>query len=148
MTRRTDRPGIPGRDTGRGFTLIELMIVVAVIAIITIVAFPAYNAYIERARRSDARNALMEAASRQQQFRVDNKTFGSALASIGYLSSITPDGFYVLSLGNVTNNTFTMTATATGPQLRDEKCRAFRITQTGSRTALDSGSADNTDECW
>ena len=124
MTDSVRRDSCGGRQGCRGFTLIELMIVVAIVAVIALVGFPAYNDYVERARRSDARNALMEAASRQHQFRSDNKTYGSALASIGYLASDTPDGYYTLSLGNVTANTFTLTATAQGPQLRDEPCRS------------------------
>jgi type IV pilus assembly protein PilE len=61
--------------TERGFTLIEVMIVVAIIGILSSVAIPAYRDYVIRARLSDATSGLSETRVRMEQFYADNRTY-------------------------------------------------------------------------
>ena len=71
-----------------GFTLVELMVVVVIVAVLGSIAIPGYTDYVARARRETAQQQLLEIASRQEQFFMDNKTYASSLASLGYNNNI------------------------------------------------------------
>lgn len=66
-----------------GFTLIELMIVVAVIAILASVAFPSYTRYMTRMHRAQAQSYLMQIAQRQQQYFLDSRQYASQATILG-----------------------------------------------------------------
>lgn len=65
-------------NANRGFTLIELMIVVAIVGIIAAIAYPSYTEYVERARRSDAQGALMGLAAAMERHRASNGNYQGA----------------------------------------------------------------------
>jgi len=73
-----------GHRTSAGFTLIELLIVVVVVAVLAAIAFPSYLDSVRKGRRSDAQQALMEAAHRMENFYARNATYPSSLSQIGY----------------------------------------------------------------
>lgn len=62
----------------RGFTLVELMIVVAIVAILAAIGYPSYTSYVERARRADAQGALTECSARMERFFSDNNSYAAA----------------------------------------------------------------------
>lgn len=64
-----------GREASRGFTLVELMVVVAIIGILGALAMPQYKLYLIRANKSAAKAVLLETASRQEQYIVQNRTY-------------------------------------------------------------------------
>lgn len=66
-----------------GFTLIELMIVVAIIAIIAAIALPSYQGYVERTRAGDAQAALMSLANAMERFHTQNGTYDGATVGAG-----------------------------------------------------------------
>ncbi len=133
---------------GTGFTLIELMIVLAVIAIITAVALPSFVESIQRGRRSDAQIALVEIAALQDKFRNNNMTYSTALGSLPY-PAVSPEQYYQLAIiGTVTGTFFTARATPQGTQASDADCAVFTLTSTNVRNVVDSGGADNTESCW
>ena len=131
------------RSTG-GFTLIELVIVVAVIALLASVAFPAYQDSVQKSRRADAKIALIQAAASEERWFTSNNAYTSSATNVGGLLS--PSGHYDVSVVAATL-TYTLTVTANGSQLDDTDCKKFFINQTGLKTSEDSsGSASS--ECW
>ena len=147
----------PAHKYRTGFSLIELMIVVAIVAVIFAFAFPSYERYVVRAKRAVGQNALMQVADRQQQFFMDNKRFAASLANLGFGANPfiidddgaatvggDPDAVYSVSLTNVTATTWTAIATPLNGQLsRDTDCGNLTITQAGAKG--NSGAGDN---CW
>ncbi len=109
----------------RGFSLIELMIVVGVAAIIATIAIPNYQEHSKKGRRAAAAAALIDATSRQEQFFLDNKAYTTTIIVGGLnMAAVTEGGTYVLSVDapNVAcpmNRCFRVRATPQGTQIGD-----------------------------
>lgn len=73
-----------GTRTVWGFTLIELVVVVAIIGILTAIAFPAYQDHMQKSRRASAKSALMDLAARQEKYYAMNNRYTDVLSLIGY----------------------------------------------------------------
>lgn len=119
-----------------GFNMIELMIVLAIIGVLTMIAYPAYLDYANRARWSDAKNALLELASRQERFYFDNQTYTNNLADLGY-NTTSPDGYYDLEITNATATSYNMAATPTFGG--DTECGRFTLNSQNQRTTQFGG---------
>ena len=85
------------RAKKKGFTLIEMVVVLAILAIIVSIALPNYQDYLKRSRRSDAMIALERIANKQEQFYFDWNTYTDSLEDLN-MASFSPDGFYRLSI--------------------------------------------------
>lgn len=104
----------------KGFTLIELMIVVAIVAILAAIAYPSYQDYVRKTNRTDAQSELTALATQLQRYKVAHFSFlqtnGNAitLANIGESANLTlprsGTPLYNVVLSNVTANTWTLTA--------------------------------------
>lgn len=141
---------------GRGFTLIELMIVIAVLAILAAVALPSYRNSVQKSQRAEARGVLLEASQYMQRFysqndRYDQDRAGNAAAIPGPLATV-PRGSassganYLVSFsGTPTVAGFTIQAVPRGSMASD-KCGTLSLDNVGRRTA--SGSGASVDECW
>jgi type IV pilus assembly protein PilE len=116
--------------SARGFTLIELMIVVAVVAILAAVAFPAYTQYVEQTRRADAQSALLNAAQNLERCFTRNNSYANCPDPAGP----SPDGFYTIT-SDLGATTYTLTATA----VRNDACSPFGIDERGNRTSNAAG---------
>jgi len=107
----------------RGFTLIELMIVVAVVAILAAVGFPSYTRYIINANRSAAQSQMMEIASRQQQFLLSDRSYATKTTLTGSGYTFPPELSnrydYSINVGTGTVPAYTITFSAKGAQLGD-----------------------------
>jgi type IV pilus assembly protein PilE len=145
------------RPAQSGFTLIELMIVVAIITILAAVGYPSYTEYVMRSHRQAAKNAIFQIADRQEQFFLDNRTYAPTLSTLGYQADVIglkrdgqltttadPDRTYLLAMGNTSATTYTLAAV---PQLvqaaRDTDCAVLLMTQSGDRDVTGPS-----DECW
>jgi type IV pilus assembly protein PilE len=119
------------RIKAKGFTLIELMIVVAIVAILAAVALPSYRQHVVRAARVQAQAELLELASLQEKIFLNSNNYcasvtaaynGTAAGGLGRTSGQTNDGRYTLALDITTpSQTFVLTATPTsgGTQVGD-----------------------------
>ncbi|MGJ8671001.1 MAG: type IV pilin protein [Oceanococcus sp.] len=134
----------------RGFTLLELMIVVAIIGVISAIAFPSYRENVLKTRRADARGAVMGLANALERFRANSGTYvGAAVPAI--FSDKSPidgaDRYYTLSLSGLGGNTYTITATPHGSQASD-KCGSLILDQSGTRTVAGASGGMTNVSCW
>jgi type IV pilus assembly protein PilE len=127
----------------KGFTLIEMMIVVALIAIVASFAVPAYQDKIRKARRADGIAALSGLQMSMEKFRGNCAFFpdgfastdacgtSSAASDIEYPSA-SPDGNYTISFTSASGNTFVIQADPTGAQAADTDCDPISLTVNNS----------------
>ena len=129
-----------------GFTLIELMIVVAVIAVLTAIAYPAYTKYVYRSRRSDAYAGLNQAQAVLERCYAQYFSYSppASLGTCPAASHTSPEGYYSITQA-VTSSTYTITATPApgSPQANDVNCPSFSISQGGQKTPN-----PQTSRCW
>lgn len=126
-----------------GFTIVELVIVVAIIGILTAVALPMYLDHIARSHRTAAKAALVDAAQNMERFFTRNNTYAGPAVS----PDRTDGSTYLLSFVGVPDgSTFVIQAVPQGNQASD-KCGTYTINQAGARTATKDG-VDVTSSCW
>ena len=137
----------------QGVTLIELLIVVVIVAIMASAAMPNYGRYVLRAHRVEAKSALLNLATAQEKFYLQNNRYAvhSALATappIGLgLPETTGNGRYTIAITASSTTAFSATATAAGTQTADGDCATFTIDSLGVRGATDRGGTAAT-ACW
>lgn len=154
----------------KGFTLIELMIVVAIVGIIAAIAYPSYRDSVVRSQRADATTTVARLAAAQERFytRSSPATYASDFRTLlddtsiatGTTSISSDEGLYTISLSNsgcsstVGTNTvyscFTLTAqpTAGGGQADDEECWNISHTNTGKSSSNKAGTTNSAGTCW
>ncbi len=134
------------RRAGQGFTLIELMIVVAVIAILSAIAYPSYTEYVRRGHRAEARAGLLEAAQWMERAATAQGTYPLTAQFPAGLTRV-PGERYAIALNSPDGAVFTLTATPQGAQVGD-RCGAYTLTNTGLRGANGTTNGAIVTDCW
>ena len=133
----------------RGFTLIEMMIVVALIGIIVAFGYPSYRDQVIKSHRAEGMGELLELADRLERYYSDKNTYATATlgtAATDVYPAVTKKQNYALAIdGTKTDDIkFSITATPQGTQTAD-KCGTFILNSDGTKSI--TGSVD-VDECW
>jgi len=136
----------------KGFTLIELMVTVAIVAIIAVIALPSFRGQILKSHRTDAKVTLSETAQRLERCYTEFNTYlynaTSAPGCPRTADLANKSKYYSFSLAVAASGlTYTVTATATGGQLDDSKCKTFSLKQTGEEASTNASNAAST-TCW
>jgi type IV pilus assembly protein PilE len=142
----TSRGRARGCNRCKGFTLVEMLIVVAIVGILAAVAYPSYSARVLSSRRSDAFAALAQGQGIMERCYSQNFVYNPATACAVGASS--PQSYYTIAVSNLTATTYTITATPTGAQTGDTTCASISVDQAGSRKASNSSGTDTSTTCW
>ena len=148
----------------RGFTLIELMIVVAVVGVLALVAVPAYQDTVRKSRRADAISALTRLQLLQERYRGEKVQYASAVASMPQATPQSSEGHYTLTVDplivtvppELPESAYRLSATAksTSPQYADTKCRRLQVimnrgsVRTSSYDAAGAEDTTKANRCW
>lgn len=156
-------------QTGRGFTLIELMVTVVIVAILAAVAYPSYTDAVRKSRRAEGKNALLKAAQLQERLYTSSGTytidlapmFGLAAGVAVYSGEDPTSGYYTISAvaaaaasgGLVQGYTLTATpggapAGSTQGTFTDPICGNLTLTSTGQRGFSSTAPGADKTTCW
>lgn len=137
----------------KGFTLIEIMIVVAIVAILASIAYASYEDSLNKSRRADGKDALLSRATKQEQWFLQNRSYTNDITDLG--ESVSTEGYYALTAAYSLNGNacadetcYTLTATPQSGQAGDDQCAELTINNLGQKKAEDSDGNDSSDICW
>ncbi|WP_025108795.1 type IV pilin protein [Pseudomonas sp. H1h] len=130
------------RRFNRGFTLIEIMIVIAIIGIIITIAAPSYTEYLKKGRRAEVVSLLSEQAQILERFYTKSNVY------TGITGLSTGNDFYTIT-PTIADQTFLLTATRkAGTTMATDKCGDFTLTNTGVRSMNNATTGLTTKDCW
>jgi len=141
-----------------GFTLMELMIVVAIMGILAAVAYPSYTQYVLRGKRAEAKTRLLQVAQLQERFFSENNGYTVNIASLlGVAGTVysseannATSGYQITAAagtgaGQTIANSFVLTATPQLTQTDDTKCGTLTLAHTGAKSKTGTGTLS---DCW
>jgi type IV pilus assembly protein PilE len=137
------------RQRQHGFTLIEVMIVVAIVGILAAVAYPSYAEFIRRGHRAEARAGLLQAAQWMERAATARGTYPLTAQFPTNLTKVPGGRYDIAAVSNGTTFTLSATPKAGTPQVGD-KCGIYTLDNTGARTANGKKPTDSgyDDTCW
>ena len=130
----------------KGFTLIELVVVIAIVALLAALAVPSFLDSVRKSRRSDAMETIMNIQLAQEKWRASDTDYGT-LVEMGFTNpQVSPKGYYSVALSSVSATGYTITATALSPQTSDY-CGNLVLTNTAGVIAKTASGGED-DLCW
>ncbi|WP_131107793.1 type IV pilin protein [Pseudomonas sp. Sample_10] len=126
----------------RGFTLIEIMIVIAIIGIVMTIAAPSFTEYLKKGRRAEVAGLLSEQAQILERFYTQKNVYTG-------VAGLSPGNDYYTITSTLTDQTFLLTAVRkAGTAMATDKCGDFTITNTGVRGMVNATAGLTTKDCW
>lgn len=137
------------KHTQRGFTLIELMVVVAIVAILAAVAIPNYRNHIIKTNRAAAESFMLQVANRQEQYMLDARTYATTLGAGGLNLNVPADvqTNYTVTISAATNTAYTIQAVPNNPPQNDVLCQTLTLDSTGLK-GVSGGATGTPGVCW
>jgi type IV pilus assembly protein PilE len=133
---------------GRGFTLIEVLVVVAIVGILAAIALPSYSDYIRRSKIIEATSALSDMRTRYEQFFLDNRTYAGGCAAIQPIVAPLAKSFTV-DCTTVAESATTYTGTATGKASEGMNGFVYTIDYTNTKVTTSTGPwGKSSGSCW
>ncbi|MHC8368623.1 type IV pilin protein [Pseudomonas sp. ZT5P21] len=129
------------RRSNRGFTLIEIMIVIAIIGIVITIGYPSLTEYVKKGRRAEVAGLLSEQAQILERF------YSKTNVYTGATGLSTGNDYYTIT-PTLTDQTFVLTAARKAGSMASDKCGDFTITNTGVRSMVGATSGLTTKDCW
>ncbi len=130
-----------------GFSLIEVMVVLAAIGILVAIAIPSYRSYVLKSRRADALAALSQSQVMLERCYAQSFSYSVVCAGLPAFPVASERGYYNVAMSNQTATTYTLTATPVGSQVSDTLCAVISVDQANQKQATDSGAVART-ACW
>jgi type IV pilus assembly protein PilE len=150
-----------------GFTLVELMVTIVVATILVSIAIPTYTSQIRKSRRTEAKSALLDLASREERFYSTNSAYTNDAGNLGYSTATgtsvfqvaVGSGYYQVSVCEAATipascgatqpsagagAAYLLTAVPVGAQAKDTLCGSFTLDNTG----VQSDTGTQTTGCW
>ena len=146
---RTGPHGVIARHSG--FTLIELMVVVAIVAILVGIAVPMYSDAVRKGKRGQAKADIVELAQRAERYRTVNGTFDGFWNSVGSDDRVSPHpnegpAAYAITYEG-TDTTYLLTATPQAAQTNDVRCMTLTLNHAGQK-GVTGGATGTPADCW
>ena len=130
------------RRSNRGFTLIEIMIVIAIIGIVITIGYPSLTEYVNKGRRTEVAGLLSEQAQILERFYSQNNVYTNA-------AGLSPGNDFYTITQTLTDQTFLLTAVRkAGKAMAADKCGDFTITNTGVRSMVNATAGLVAKDCW
>ena len=137
----------------KGFTLMELLIVVTIIGILGAIAYPMYTDQVIRGKRAEGRALLADSAAKMERWYSDCNKYPDTIVSTSNnctnseikMDSSSENGHYDLAITNVSGNQQQFTLTATPADFNDAECDVLSLTEAGAKSQ--SGTGDQ-HACW
>lgn len=145
------RGRVPPLAAPAGWTLTELLVVLAILGILLALAVPAYQQQQRQVRRGDARTALQQLQLDQARYRSDHERFATTMVELGWPHDRSPQGHYQLRLDQASAQGYVAEAIPLGGQAADTACHPMRLAWREVATVVySSGSSQNSDPaaCW
>ena len=135
------------RNRMQGMTLMELMVVVVIIGILTAIAFPNYREFVARAKRTEAKAALLKIATNQERFYLQNSTFTTDMTMLGFADDpyVSDSDSYSIAVTAADASDYTARATYQFDDKENDRCPWWEINGRGDKTTDPLAEIDN---CW